>query len=80
MSQDLVRERRGIHSGPVTHVQQTETALAAAVHENNELRAENARLQAADARARSLAAYWKQRAGDAPRFAAALTRTLDGDH
>lgn len=44
MSQDLVRARRGVSNGPDTHLQQTETALAAAVHENNELRAEIARM------------------------------------
>ncbi|MBM4468186.1 hypothetical protein GS502_21865 [Rhodococcus hoagii] len=44
MSQDLVRARRGVSNGPDSHLQQAETALAAAVHENNELRAEIARL------------------------------------
>ncbi|NKS74225.1 hypothetical protein GS531_19205 [Rhodococcus hoagii] len=43
MSQDLVRARRGVSSGPDTHAEQAETALAAAVHENNELRAAIAR-------------------------------------
>ncbi|MBM4711070.1 hypothetical protein GS928_25115 [Rhodococcus hoagii] len=47
MSQDLVRARRGISNGPDSRLQQAETALAAAVHENNELRAENARTGAA---------------------------------
>ncbi|NKV08571.1 hypothetical protein GS892_25005 [Rhodococcus hoagii] len=45
MSQDLVRARRGVSSGPDTHAEQAETALAAAVHENNELRAENTRMR-----------------------------------
>ncbi|NKT24685.1 hypothetical protein GS905_23880 [Rhodococcus hoagii] len=44
MSQDLVRARRGVSNGPDSRLQQAETALAAAVHENNELRAENARM------------------------------------
>ncbi|NKS64617.1 hypothetical protein GS966_20120 [Rhodococcus hoagii] len=46
MSQDLVRARRGVSSGPDTHAEQAETALAAAVHENNELRAAIARTRA----------------------------------
>lgn len=46
MSQDLVRARRGIHNGAGTHVEQAETSLAAAVHENNELRATIARTRA----------------------------------
>lgn len=52
MSQDLVRARRGVSIGPDTHTEQAETALAAAVHENNELRAENERMAAAIERVR----------------------------
>jgi multidrug resistance efflux pump len=53
VSQDLVRARRGIHNGADTYAEQAETALAAVVHENNELRAENARLTASIASTRA---------------------------
>ncbi|WP_238780367.1 hypothetical protein [Prescottella equi] len=54
MSQDLARARRGIHIGAGTHAEQAETALAATVHENNELRAQNERMTATISRAQAV--------------------------
>ncbi|ORM04574.1 hypothetical protein [Prescottella equi] len=46
MSQDLVRERRGISSGPNTHAEQADRTIVKLVRENDELRAAIARTRA----------------------------------
>ncbi|NKT17604.1 hypothetical protein GS688_07830 [Rhodococcus hoagii] len=80
MSQDLVRARRGIHNGPDTHAEQAETALAAAVHENNELRAENEWMRAAIDRTRAIV-RWHLIGDDraSNELGMSLLRVLGGD-
>ncbi|NKV70856.1 hypothetical protein GS941_20945 [Rhodococcus hoagii] len=46
MSQDLVRARRGVSSGPDTHAEQADRTIVKLVRENDELRAAIARTRA----------------------------------
>ncbi|NKU18370.1 hypothetical protein GS907_07265 [Rhodococcus hoagii] len=81
MSQDLVRARRGIHNGADTHAEQAETALAAAVHENNELRAENDGLAATVSRVQAVIDECNDlKDGSAYNLWSDVRSALGGDH